>query len=218
MKTIFLSFLLMAAAPLAAQDSCFCLKCMLGQHRMVQALSQSMAPLFEPGTCKHARYLNGEYDRLQYSDVILFLHPVNGGQYLDRVVAMGGDSIQMVDGVIWLNGAPLSQERVEDYEVIYEPTVTGNHYPMCQNNPKLGETCYSEKFLETDANGRSYEVLNLGDFRTDNTDLITIPEGFVFVLGDHRDNSIDSRFPQTGPFAGVGFVPLENIIGIIEED
>jgi len=71
--------------------------------------------------------------------------------------------------------------------------------------------------VETAPNGRSYEVLNLYDGRMDNTTPFVIPEGFVFVLGDNRDNAVDSRFPQSGAISGPGFVPLENIIGIIEE-
>jgi signal peptidase I len=58
-------------------------------------------------------------------------------------------------------------------------------------------------------------VLNLHDVRADNTEMFTIPEGYVFVLGDNRDNAVDSRFPLATD--GYGFVPLENIIGILED-
>ncbi len=117
-----------------------------------------------------------------------------------------------------LNGAPLPQAQVADYEIIYEPAGPNNRLPRCQNRPERGDICRAERFTETAPNGRSYDVLNLQDTRADNTEQFTIPEGFVFVLGDHRDNSLDSRFPQNGAFPGVGFVPLENIIGIVEED
>jgi len=185
---------------------------------MVQAMSQSMAPMFEPGNCRHARYLNGEYERLQHGDVVLFLHPINNWEYLDRVIALGGETLQMIDGVIWLNGDPLPQVKIEDYEVPFERTGPSNFLPMCQNSPKFGEICRTEQFVETAANGRSYQVLNVRVSRSDNTEVFTIPDGFVFVMGDHRDNSIDSRFAQTGPIEGIGLVPLENIIGIVEDD
>ena len=206
------------ALPAMAQESCICLKCLLGQHRMVQAMSQSMAPAFEPGDCRHARYLNGEFERLQYGDMIFFQHPIHETQYLNRVIAMGGDTVQMIDGVVWLNGAPLLQIKMEDYKIPYQRTGPESGLPMCQNRPEIGGICRTERFIETAPNGRSYQVLNVREARSDNTEEYLVPEGFVFVLGDHRDNSIDSRFPQTGSFRGVGFVPLENIIGIIEEN
>jgi len=209
---------LLAASPIAAQESCFCLKCVFGQHRMVQATSQNMAPALEPGDCRYARYLNGEFERLQYGDIVFFQHPINDWQYLDRVIAMGGDTVQMIDGVVWLNGEALPQERIADYEITYQRMGPENGIPMCQNNPQIGGICRVERFTETAPNGRSYDVLNIRDVRVDDTNVFIVPEGFVFVLGDHRDNSIDSRFPQDGAFTGVGFVPLENIIGIIEED
>jgi len=218
MKAILLVIGLISASPVAAQENCICLKCVFGQHRLVQATSQNMAPALEPGDCRYARYLNEDFDRLQYGDMIFFQHPVIDGEYLNRIVAMGGDTIQMVDGKIWLNGQPLKQEKIEDYEILYEPMGPDRGIPMCQNRPEIGGICRTERYTEIMPNGKSYDILNVRDSRMDNTEVFNVPVGFVFVLGDHRDNSVDSRFPQSGPFRGVGFVPLENIIGIIEEN
>ncbi len=218
MRAFILAIGLMAASPLAAQESCICLKCLFGQHHMVQAASTSMSPTLEAGDCRYARYLNGAYERLAYGDIIYFQHPVNDQQYLDRLIAKGGDTVQMVGGIVWLNGEAFPQEQIADYEIIFEPAGPDNHLPRCQNRPERGGICRAERFTETAPNGRSYEVLNLQETRVDNTEEFIVPEGFVFVLGDHRDNAIDSRFPQGGAFRGVGFVPLENIIGIVEEN
>jgi len=102
--------------------------------------------------------------------------------------------------------------------VIYERSWPNGGIPRCLNRPEIGGICRSERFIETAPNGKSYEVLNLQESRVDNTEQFIIPDGFVFVLGDNRDNSVDSRFSQTGRYRGVGFVPVENIIGIIEEN
>ena len=60
-------------------------------------------------------------------------------------------------------------------------------------------------------NGTSHAILNIGQQSTDNTGVFVVPEGQYFFMGDNRDNSTDSRVPQTG--GGVGFVPYENLIG-----
>ena len=218
LSRLMVALVTIVASSATAQESCICLKCLFGQHRLVQAMSQSMAPALEPGDCRQARYINGEFERPQYGDIVYFQHPILEGQYVDRVLAMGGDTVQMIEGIVWLNGAPLTQVKMADYTVPYERTGPESGFPMCQNRPGIGGLCHAERFVETAPNGRSYQVLNISDARSDNTEEFFIPEGFVFVLGDHRDNSIDSRFSQTGPMRGVGFVPLENIIGIIQAD
>lgn len=57
----------------------------------------------------------------------------------------------------------------------------------------------------------SYDVLNIGNQASDNTGIYTVPEGHYFFMGDNRDNSSDSRLPQSA--GGVGYVPYENLIG-----
>jgi signal peptidase I len=75
----------------------------------------------------------------------------------------------------------------------------------------MGGVCSKSRATETLPNGKSYDVLNIGNESGDNTQVFTVPEGHFFFMGDNRDNSRDSRAPQaTG---GVGFVPFENLIG-----
>lgn len=140
-------------SPAYGQESCICLKCLFGQHRMIQPTSQSMAPEFEPWECRNARYLNDDFDRLRYGDVIFFQHPVLEGEYLNRIVAMGGDYVQMIDGLVWLNGQPLEQTQISDYEIPFVPMGPDAGLPMCQNRPERGGVCRAERFIETTPTG-----------------------------------------------------------------
>jgi signal peptidase I len=67
---------------------------------------------------------------------------------------------------------------------------------------------------ETLPNGVTFGVLDILDGPMDHTRAFEVPDGHVFVLGDNRDNSADSRIPQAS--GGIGFIPLKNIIGIVE--
>jgi signal peptidase I len=75
-----------------------------------------------------------------------------------------------------------------------------------------GGTCEKDRFTEALPGGVSHSILNIEDgSRGDNTPEFVVPEDHVFVMGDNRDNSVDSRFPQS--IGGVGFVPFENLLG-----
>jgi signal peptidase I len=127
-------------------------------------------------------------------DVVVFKLPRdNETDYIKRVIGLPGDEIQMVHGVLHINGKPVPKVRVDDY-VVTEPSGRDRRMPH---------------FMETLPNGVSYPVLDLvQDGFGDNTELYKIPEGHFFMMGDNRDNSTDSRF-----LSEVGFVPFENLVG-----
>ena len=75
----------------------------------------------------------------------------------------------------------------------------------------LRRRCQKDKFIETLPGGTSHSILNIGTQSSDNTGVYTVPEGHYFFMGDNRDNSTDSRVPQTA--GGVGFVPFEDLVG-----
>jgi signal peptidase I len=128
-------------------------------------------------------------------DVVVFKLPARPWEdYIKRVVGLPGDRVQMIDGVLHINGEPCKLERVEDFV-------------------EIGEDGYETRvprFRETMPGGVSHDILDRQpDYPFDNTQEFVVPAGHYFMMGDNRDNSNDSRVPDSG----VGFVPEENLVG-----
>ncbi len=155
------------------------------------------------------RIMGGEPER---GDVIVFRHPVTGRDYIKRLIGLPGDKVQIRDGVIILNDTPVKQELDGVFTEILEPQGPQQLRPRCENGPVgIGGACEKSRFIETLPNGVSYEVLNISNQATDNTGVYVVPDGHYFFMGDNRDNSSDSRVPQT--VGGVGYVPYEDLLG-----
>ncbi len=125
-------------------------------------------------------------------DVVVFKFPPDPSlDYIKRVVGMPGNTIQMRDGVLHINGEPVVRELVGE---ITDEDVTEMTRPV-------------EVWRETLPNGVSYYTLDLTPNSIgDNTREFEVPAGHYFMMGDNRDNSTDSRF-------SVGYVPYENLVG-----
>jgi len=127
-------------------------------------------------------------------DVVVFRLPKDDSiDYIKRVIGLPNDKIQMIGGVLHINGKPVERERIEDFV----------------ETDAEGTTTRGKRWRETLPNGVSYTTLNLVDngFYS-NTPVYEVPPGHFFMMGDNRDNSTDSRV-----MSAVGYVPLENIIG-----
>jgi signal peptidase I len=155
------------------------------------------------------RILGGEPER---GDVVVFRHPVNGSDFIKRLIGLPGDTVQVRDGILYINGTEVPQEPDGTFEEPYAAQGPASNMPRCENSPVgQGGTCIKSRAIETLPNGVRHAVLNIEDGFADNTPVFTVPEGQYFFMGDNRDNSMDSRYAQA--VGGVGFVPFENLIG-----
>ncbi|MDO7843374.1 signal peptidase I [Sphingomonas immobilis] len=149
-------------------------------------------------------------------DVVVFKAPPGNDQdYIKRVIGLPGDKIQMVHGQVILNGKAVPKQRVADFTLPLTPNYDARACPseFQDVDAKGGAICRYPRFRETLPNGRSYDVLDRGEMPDrDETGVYDVPAGHVFLMGDNRDNSGDSRFPaeENGP---IGMVPLENLEG-----
>lgn len=145
-------------------------------------------------------------------DSVVFRHPVNGTDYIKRLVGLPGDTVQMKNGVLFVNEAAVGLEHGGVFEEINDAQGPQGRFPRCENAPVgQGGTCEKTRLLETLPGGVTHSVLNIDNSGTDNTGVYTVPQGHYFFMGDNRDNSTDSRVPQQ--LGGVGYVPFENLIG-----
>jgi signal peptidase I len=144
-------------------------------------------------------------------DVVIFKHPVDRVDYVKRVVGLPGDTVQMVAGQLVLNGTPVPKRKIADLVVPQRPSEgckAGVQFTVRLDDGRPG--CRYPRFVETLPSGVSYEVLDLGVRPQDTTEPVVVPEGRLFMMGDNRDNSLDSRFPAV-PNEGVGLVPVDNV-------
>jgi signal peptidase I len=131
-------------------------------------------------------------DMPERGDVAVFKTPADDEtDFVKRVIGLPGDRIQLIDGILHINGQAVTRERVPDF-------------------PYVDADSNSVVYRETMPNGISYLTIDRGRTFQDNTNEIVVEQGHYFMMGDNRDNSRDSRFEGRGE---VGQVPAENLVG-----
>jgi signal peptidase I len=145
-------------------------------------------------------------------DVVIFKHPIDGVDYIKRVIALPGDSVALIDGEVILNGQKLPREKLADFTVKVSPNTVCDWGARADENAAGEAICRYPRFRETLPGGRQYEVLDYGLTPGDTFAPTIVPQGHIFVMGDNRDNSRDSRFAARSGDA-VGIVPQELLVG-----
>ena len=151
-------------------------------------------------------------------DVVILTPPGKTSDYIKRVIGLPGDTLEMNGGILYLNGHEVKRERRPPAMVAVDPNVPcdpdqyGEHRVQ---GPDGRLYCRLPVFRETLPNGRSYDTIDMGISDVDNFPKVTVPPGHVWVQGDNRDKSADSRVPLSAEGLG-GAVPWENIGGRAE--
>ena len=128
------------------------------------------------------------FQKPERGDVVVFKTPAdNRTDYIKRLIGLPGDTIQFIDGNIYLNNLE-----------IFKNLKSKNQFVFCGSN-KIESNFFNEKF----SNGKEFNTAYFSSFTLQNTDLFVVPEDHYFFLGDNRDCSKDSRF-----LSSVGYVPV----------
>jgi len=148
-------------------------------------------------------------------DVVVFRHPSEESDLIKRVIGLPGDTIAMSDGQLLLNGKLVPRRKLDPFEMPISANSPCKVVPPAIPTAALvgGKPyCRYQAYLETLPGGPSYTVLDQVDHGpADDFGPVRVPPGDLFLMGDNRDDSLDSRFPVFE--GGVGMLPVDRLIG-----
>ena len=135
----------------------------------------------------------------QRGDVVVFRLPRDPAEtYVKRLIGLPGDRIRMRQGELIINGVVVRRVRLGSGEMEFH-----------------GQTHLVDRYTETLPGGVTHEIIKLGNnMPLDETNEITVPSHHYFMMGDNRDDSLDSRVSEK--MGGVGFVPEDNLVGRVD--
>jgi len=154
-------------------------------------------------------------------DIVIVTPPGTRTDYIKRVIGLPGDTVQMRDGQLSINGQVVKRvaEAPDMVPVDANSPCGSPHDPALYDFKVQGADgkmyCRVPVVRETMPGGRTYETVELGRSTEDNFGPVTVPAGHLWLMGDNRDDSADSRVPEWQGGLG-GPVPWENIGGRAE--
>lgn len=158
----------------------------------------------------------------QYGDIVIAVPPDRDEDYIKRVIALPGDRIAVIHGQIILNGKLVPQQAEPPVQIPVDPQLSCDGAPCYDAFERYrtrladGREVYElPAFRETLPNGASYLIIDHTDQPLDNFAETLVPAGHVFLMGDNRDHSADSRATIEERGLG-GPVPLANVGGRAE--
>jgi signal peptidase I len=150
-------------------------------------------------------------------DIVILTPPGKTSDYIKRVIGLPGDTLEMHDGTLYINGREVKREARPPARVAVDANTPCDRDLASRQVFGADGKAYCELpvYRETLPNGRTYDTIDLGPSDVDDFARVTVPPGHIWVQGDNRDKSADSRVP-TGAEGLGGAVPWENIGGRAE--